>query len=145
MLKKILTAAMMTAFVSVSAQAQTDDTVCGGYAAVGGVIASEMLDLTLRDVVGMMQNKRPDITAKIASAMESRLTPAEMLGIAQLPGDESSLLGEASGVHAMNVLMSGQASSADEVSNMLKQSCLTTGYKTVISNQRQINGLTQGR
>ena len=145
MFKKIFAAAMMSAIITVPAEAQTEDSVCGGYAAVGGVMASEMLDLTLRDLVGMMQNKRPDITAKLMSAMETRLTADEVAGITQLPGDEASLLGEAAGEHAMNVLMTGRASSADDVVTLMKQSCLTTGYKTVVGNQRQINELSQGR
>ena len=145
MIRKMITAVVAATALNTVAEAQTDDTVCGAYSAFGGIIASEMLDLTLRDIIGTIQGARPDITAKIGAAVEKGMTAQEQTALSKLSDADGTLLGEAAGGHSINLLMGGQAGSSGEVRSMMLADCKSLGYKTVITNQREMNKLMRGR
>ena len=141
MLKKLLAAAAVSATIVMPAQAQNGDDVCGAYSAIGKVMASEMLGLTLQDIIDMQRGQRPDLMGKITQAIAGAWTPAEIAAVTSLTTEEQSLLGEAAGAYGLNLLMAGRATTAQQVRDTLMSECKATGYQKVVSNQRQMKNL----
>ena len=54
-----------------------------------------------------------------------------------LQGDESAVLGEAAGTVMMELLMTGQATSSEEVEQLMNKTCNAIGVETLMQNQRK--------
>ena len=141
MVGKLLAAAAASALLIMPAQAQSDDNVCGAYALIGKVMASEMLSLTLQDIIDMQRGQRPDLMGNITNAIASGWTPAEIAAITQLTDEEQSLLGEAAGAYGLNLLMGGRATTPQQVRDTLMSECQSTGYQMVVDNQKKMKEL----
>lgn len=135
---KSLMGAAALAVVSVAPAQADDDALCGAYAAIGQAMASEMLDLTFRDVVSMMRGTNPAVMQQISNALINAVTGDEMAAMLQMSADDQALLGEAAGQQAMMILMSGQQESADGVGKSMEATCKSAGLQALLDQQRQV-------
>jgi len=131
-----LVAAGLTAQPAVAAD---EENICGFYGSIAYVVAEYMLPLRLQDVVNMMTGKDPSISAGLATSMLNAASANQVLAIAQLKAEDAELFGEAAGSTSFQLLLSGQASSPQELQQILQGHCLNVGYQTIIDNQRRAN------
>lgn len=139
MMRRVLATALAgCVLVAGAAQAQDEEALCGAYAAVGGVMAEELLDVTMRDFIKMNQGKNPlllhSVTMAIASAWDGR----QMMAVTAMDGDGVELLGEAAGQTAMTLMLEGTTADADELRAIMMGHCRSVGMDNIIANQRAV-------
>ncbi len=123
--------------------AEDNQTVCGLYSSIGGSLTEFMLPLTMQDFVNIMTGKDPELLKDLSINMLNGLTGAELAALNAMDEDDSSLLSESAGQIAVNHLMSGSASSSEDVKYLMKNTCLSIGAAKIIENQRRANDATQ--
>lgn len=139
-MKKMMTAALSAAVLwgAASANAQDDTALCNTYSAIGEVMASELLDVTMREFIGVAQGTNTALLVQISNSIANAVGGPEMAAMAQLSVEEQELLGEAAGGAAIMMLMEGRAASAEQVGGAMRSQCNAIGASQVINNARQV-------
>lgn len=119
------------------------DIRCDVYGALGGSMADLMLPLTMKEMIGVMQGTEPEITNRIASGLLDRLTGEETLALVKMGDETSGVMGEMAGSQAIELLMTAQASTPDQVKSILANSCERIGFEKLIETQNQINAMSR--
>lgn len=83
-----------------------------------------------------MAGKNPDLVATMTDTILRANTGAAIAAANKLTQDDGKLLGESAGQIAIQLLMSGQATNADDVRNTLNAACLQHSAAAIIANQR---------
>ncbi len=142
---RILAPALLLAIsFQVSASEVESDVRCQLYSKLGGSMVEFMLPLTMQDLVNMMSGKDPDLMMDMTTGLLSGLDGNDLGVMMKLPGQDAEIAGQAAGDVAMKVLMSGQATSAAEVRTIMKSTCETIGFDTMVANQKSANLATAG-
>jgi len=135
----------LLALLPVSAQA--DDTasaddvaICTLYSKIGSSTVSFMLPLKMQDFVDMMTGKNPELMGTMSQSLLSGLDGNDIATMTK-HAEEAALIGEAAGSVGIQSLMSGQASSAEEVQTLMYRQCRAVGAQVIIDNQRQTSAL----
>jgi len=133
-------AAAFTLSLSPSAfAASVDDAAgCKMYSQFGSTMVDFMLPLTLQDFVDMMSGKDTEALAGMSVELISQMDKGDMKTMLAL-GNEAQIVGRAAGEVAMQILMSGQASSSSEVKTIMRSQCKKIGFTQLIANQKKAN------
>jgi len=76
---------------------------------------------------------------RLSTELIASLEASELATLMRIPADENAALSEASGMVAMNLLMTGAANSPASVKRTMVDTCLDVGAQTIIDNQRRSN------
>lgn len=133
--KIILGAAIFGLFQIPVSHAQDDQLTCSFYSKVGSSVVGYMLPLTVQELVDMMTGKNPDLMTEMTGVMLRAMNAEEFQAIFAMDANRLEMLGEAAGAVSFQVLMSGKATSVDEVERILLSSCLSIGPDVIIDNQ----------
>lgn len=137
-MKKTLTGLLCLSMTAFLPTAQADETaVCGIYGTIGSVTTEVLMDRTFRDVLDMMQGRSNDITNAIGARMVSSFSSDQLAVMSTMTTEDSELIGGAAGTKGFNLLLSGRASSPDDVRVLLQDECMRIGIETIKNNQRQ--------
>ena len=121
-----------------------DDThKCAAYGSVGASMADFILPITVKEMVGIMQGTEPELMMKMTMQLMSGLTPEELQAMVSLGETQASMLGEMAGTQAMQLLMTAQASTSEEVDRTLQAQCTRVGFDALLESQRRINSLEE--
>lgn len=142
--RKLMSALIVASTLSLQSQAETSDSICSAYGSVGKVMASEMLDLTFRDIIGMQQGTRPDVVAKVTTAISTAWSADEIAAMSTLTEEEQGLIGEAAGGRGFGLLMGGTVTTPEGVKTAMVAECNSIGYRNIMDNQKKIRGLSSG-
>ena len=120
-----------------AANAQADEARCDVYSKIGGSMVNFMLPLTMQDFINITTGKDPKLSSQMTEKMIAGMNETDFATLAELGVDGAGLMGEAAGQIAVELLISGQASSAREVQAVMKETCMSVGVDTILDNQRQ--------
>lgn len=137
-MKRLTIAGAALAMVATPALGQDNEQICGAYAAIGEVMAGELLDRTMREFIGVAQGTNTELLNQITNTIATSVNGAELMALGQLDPEDAELLGEAAGQTAITSLMEGRASDAVQVRALMKQNCASIGVDQVLDNQRAV-------
>jgi hypothetical protein len=141
MMNRILATALLglsfSFALSAPVQASDDDAKCGLYARIGGTMSDFMMPLTVKDFVDIMAGKNDALMGELTASLLTGLGSDHLATMISLQGDESAVLGEAAGTVMMELLMTGQATSSEEVEQLMNKTCNAIGVETLMQNQRK--------
>ncbi len=142
--RKIIFAIAILGFFQIPAsQAQDDQLTCAFYSKVGSSVVGFMLPLTVQQLVDMMTGKDPQLMTEMTGVMLRAMNAEEFQNLMAMESSQLEMLGEAAGVVSFQVLMSGQASTVEEVEQKLMSSCLVITPDVIIQNQIKSNAAAQ--
>lgn len=124
------------------ARAEQDDKVCGFYASVGQAVAEYVLPMTVKQMIEMVQGKNAMAEEEMATKILSHVTPAQLQAAGKLSEDKLTLLSEDAGENGLLVLMNAQASTSQQVNQVLYTHCASQGHEQLIANRIKANSLT---
>ncbi|WP_017930203.1 hypothetical protein [Robiginitomaculum antarcticum] len=124
------------AVLPATASAAGDATTCKIYGKIGGAITDFMLPLTMQDLVNILTDKDPVLSTKMTTVIVEALDTNDIVSLTELGDEAAGLMGEAAGQVAIELLMSGQASSGAEIVSIMDSTCQSVGFEGIISNQR---------
>ena len=140
----ILVAAAALSLSSPAIAADTDNkAACKMYSVFGSTMVDFMLPLTMQEFVNMMSGKDPAAFAEMSSALISQLSGEDIKTMVSL-GADAQVAGQAAGEVAMQILMSGQATSSSEVKTIMDSHCNKIGFDQIVSNQKRANQAAAG-
>jgi hypothetical protein len=141
-LKKVMLSSMALIFVSTTASADENDTLCSMYSKTGGAMSEFMLPLTVQDFINMINGSDQGLMNDMVKAMTDAWSGSDMVALSKLNTEDAEIIGEAAGQVAIELLMTGQASTKTEVTQFMNKSCMTVGAKNIIRNQRKSRAAT---
>ena len=112
---------------------------CALYGGLGASFSDFMLPLTLQDLVNVIRGEDAALMTRLSTELIASLEASELATLMRIPADENAALSEASGMVAMNLLMTGAANSPASVKRTMVDTCLDVGAQTIIDNQRRSN------
>lgn len=121
----------------------SDDQLCKTYGKIGGAMTDFMLPLTVRELVNMMSGKDPAKMSEMTQAFIGSLDGDDFTAIGSLSTADQGIFGEAAGQVAMGLLLSGQATTGDDVTRQMVSSCSRIGARNIIANQRRATAATE--
>lgn len=136
--------ALAAVALSGAASADDDAVLCGAYAAVGQVMAGEMLDVTMREYVGVANGTNTALLNQIGEKMLNAWDGKQTLAVAGLGEENSMLLGEAAGATAIGALMGGVSDDAAAIAAMMEAQCLDIGITAILANQEASRAAAAG-
>ena len=141
LIKSAMYLGIITALTAAPAAAQSEnsDALCGVYSTMGEVLVEFLLPKTLQQFVDATSGKDPTIMAEFGDIVVTKMTAKELLALGVIGEDDAGLLGEAAGQVAVNLLMTGQATTASEVRLSMSKRCQEIGPQDIIENQRRAN------
>ena len=135
--KTLILAGTLSIAMPFSVSVQAGEAECNVYSKIGSSMVNFMLPLTMQDFINITMGKDPKLTNEMTQNMIAGMDTTDFTTLAAMGEDGAGLMGEAAGQIAVELLISGQASSAREVKAALKESCMTVGMDTILDNQRQ--------
>ena len=141
-MRKITTSMLGLAAVltlATPASATDSDALCSLYSKTGGSVVEFMLPLTMQQFVDMMAGKNPGLMNQMTQALVSEFDEADLIALASVDQQKAQVIGEAAGQVAIELLMSGQATSKAEIVNAMSTSCKAVGPDVIIANQMRAN------
>lgn len=145
-MKRILiaAAAVSFSFSSPAFAAEVDnDASCKMYSKFAGSMVDSMLPLKMQDFVNMMSGKDPELAQKMTAGLMSKLDGNDIMTMVAL-GDDATIAGQAAGEVAMATLMSGKATSSEEVRSIMLNDCKKIGFAQILSNQKKAIAASSG-
>jgi hypothetical protein len=140
----VLAAAAALSLASPAYAAEVEDAAaCKMYSQFAATMVDFMLPLTLQDFVNMMSGKDPEALAEMSSGLITQLDQGDIKTMLAL-GDEAQIAGQAAGEVAMQILMTGQATSSSEVKNIMDSHCIEIGFDQILANQKTANRASAG-
>ena len=123
-------------FVSAPAYA-SDEAKCDLYGNFGSALVDFMLPLKLQEFVDMMTGNAPELQEEMVSELIDGLSKKNLKTLMKLSQSDNETMGEAAGEVAVNLLMTGAATTPSEVNDLMEANCLAIGAQTIIDNQRR--------
>lgn len=118
--------------------APASQTLCTVYGKLGAESAAFMLPQPFGELIAMMRGENADLLARFVQHLTHAMSGAELISLGELPEDSISLLGEAAGQSAVEMLMTARASNATEIGQLLISHCERIGPEQIIANQRAV-------
>lgn len=135
-LKRIILFMAAFGLLPSTAYAVDDVKTCKIYGKIGGAITDFMLPLTMQDLVNILTGKDPKLATEMTSVIIYALDKAEYVVMGDIGEEKAGLMGEAAGQVAIELLMSGRASSGAEIVTIMEDTCLSVGFDAIVDNQR---------
>lgn len=126
-----------------TASANDNENLCPVYGKFGGATADFMLPLKVQDLVDMISGKNDDLAQSLGLSIIGTMSANEIAAFTTLPNSEAELLGGAAGMVAIELLMSGQATSGADVRRAMERSCNQVGIRAILANQKLSDDATQ--
>ncbi len=139
MRRVFLTIAATTVYFSTClspAGADDNKEVCLFYGNVGAAAVDFILPLKVQQVVDMISGKDTTLVEKMQKSVEGIGNDAAKTAMKKMGEDAAEHLGSSAGFLAFQLIMTGQATSPQEVFSVLYKSCLDTGAQKIVENQR---------
>jgi len=125
-----------------TAYAGEDDALCNLYSKSGGAMVEFMLPLTLQQFVDMTTGKDTALMNRMSASLLKEFEPAELIALSTVGEGKAGLIGEAAGHVAVELLMSGQATTKSGIVNIMSSNCHAIGPETIIANQLKSRAAT---
>ncbi len=110
--------------------------VCLFYGNVGAAAVDFILPLKVQQVVDMISGKDTALVEKMQKSVEGIGNANAKAAMKAMGDDAAEHLGASAGFLAFQLVMTGQATSAQEVFSVLYKSCMDTGASKIVENQR---------
>lgn len=139
MRKRFLAIAATTMCLSlapVSASADDNKEVCLFYGNVGAAAVDFILPLKVQQVVDMISGKDTALVEKMQKSVEGIGNDKARSAMKNMGDDAAEHLGASAGFLAFQLIMTGQATSPQEVFSVLYKGCQDTGAQKIVENQR---------
>ena len=150
--------AMLIAATSLSlaapSQAQSSTQTCQAFGNFGGILTRHILPLSVKDFADMNSGKNPRLVQVAVAKLEQGLTASDKQAISRLGEENGALFEEAASDLAMNIVLTGSASTSQATAAIMRQECQNLGVSQIIEIQRatyqsqgqsQPQGQIQGR
>ena len=134
-------ATLLSVSVTGSVSAQTSGTnpaACNAFASVGAVISNYILPMSVKDFAAMNSGKNTALIDGAIAKLDSDLSPSDKGALEALGVENRGLFEEAAVNLAIDVVLSGEASSAAAVANIMRQECQSFGAGKIIEFQKSI-------
>ena len=109
---------------------------CQMYSKFGSSMVDFMLPLTVQEFVNMMNGKDPEAFVAMSTSFLSKLDGNDIKTMVAL-GNDAEAAGQAAGEVAMQMLISGQATSSSEVKTIMESHCNKIGFSQIVANQKK--------
>ena len=140
----ILAAAAALSLSSPAYAADIEDAAgCQMYSKFGSSMVDFMLPLTMQEFVNMMTGKDPEASAAMSTSFLSKLDGNDIKTMVAL-GDDATIAGQAAGEVAMQMLITGKATSSSEVKTIMESHCNKISFDQIVSNQKRANQAAAG-
>ena len=144
-MKKLLTSLVgATCALAMSSNAYAnDDALCSLYSKTGGATVEFMLPLTMQQFVDMMAGKEPALMNQMTMKLLGEFNSDDLAALATVNQQDAEVIGEAAGMVAVELLMSGQATTKSDIVSVMNSGCNAIGAQTIINNQKAARNATQ--
>ncbi|NVJ99073.1 MAG: hypothetical protein HWE25_13030 [Alphaproteobacteria bacterium] len=144
-MKKLYTTAttillLAAPFPAQSATASQSD-VCSYYGNVGAGAIDFLLPLKFSQVINMISGKDQELLKAMNKSLANKGSKKSREGVEELGDDALALMGEAAGFHGFQLVMTGQATTGQEVFGILTNQCMSAGPEAIIEGQRNARAL----
>lgn len=126
-----------------AADAASQEEICSYYGNVGAAAIDFLMPLKFSEVVEMVSGKNKELLEGMAKAVERKGNPEVKASINNMGDGSLELMGEAAGLHGFQLVMTGQATSGQEVFGILTSRCMQSGPNNIIEAQRRARALQQ--
>ncbi|NNE59042.1 MAG: hypothetical protein HKN36_13125 [Hellea sp.] len=144
MLVKTAIAAGAALALAVPAQAQQDAS-CNVYSEVGGAMADFMLPLSLKQVSDLLAGRDQVLASQMGESIVQKMPPSVLETYANMPQEDAAILGEAAGLLAIDLIVSGRTSDGAEIRNFLTLGCNQAGSAQIIASYKQMMAANPGQ
>jgi len=138
----VKTAIAAGAALTLAIPAQAADNTCGVYSELGGSMVDFMLPMTLQQVVDLTSGKNDALAEQMGMKMISNLSEDEIMTLGTMNETDAGLISEAAGMVAIELLMTGQATTSAEIRNYMLLTCNQVGASQIIANQSKMRAAT---
>ena len=135
--RTLFIATAISATLPFAAAAHADDAKCEVYSKIGNSMVTFMLPLTMQDFINITTGKDPKLSTEMTQKLIESMDSTDYTAMSEMGMGDAELMGEAAGQIAVQLLISGQASSAREVKAAMKDSCMSVGFDAILNNQRK--------
>ncbi|WP_026168231.1 hypothetical protein [Kordiimonas gwangyangensis] len=142
-MKKIalLTASLLTTATifpsSATADAEDDKEICLYYGNVGAAAVEFLLPLKLQQVVDLISGRDEALLEKMNKTVEGVGNVRVKTAMKKIGDDAAEHLGASAGFLSFQLVMTGQATTPQEVFSVLYRGCSETGPERIVENQRK--------
>lgn len=119
------------------ADANEDKEICLYYGNVGAVAVDFLLPLKLQQVVDLISGRDEVLMQKMNKTIEGVGNVQVKASMKKLGDDAAEHLGSSAGFLSFQLIMTGQATTPQEVFSVLYRSCTETGPGRIVENQRK--------
>lgn len=141
-MKKLFVSAISLAIGSLSlapaAQADENSALCHLYTNTGAGMVEFLLPLTVQQYVNLTAGNEPELANQMAQAIMRQYDPQILAQLQSVNPEKLGLIGEAAGQTVTQLLMSGQATSKAEVSNLMSSACQSLGANVIYEEQKKL-------
>lgn len=131
--------------INFPANADENSALCHLYSKTGAGMTDFLLPLTMQQYVSMMAGNEPELANKMAQSIMSQYDQKILNQLKNVDPSKAELIGEAAGQTVIQLMMSGQASNKEQVSELMFSACLSIGANTIYEEQKkQRTSLQQG-
>ncbi|WP_262691678.1 hypothetical protein [Kordiimonas aestuarii] len=120
-----------------SADAADDKEICLYYGNVGAAAVDFLLPLKLQQVVDMISGRDQALLEKMNKSVEGVGNAKVKSAMKKIGDDAAEHLGSSAGFLSFQLIMTGQASTPQEVFSVLYRGCSETGPERIVENQRK--------
>ncbi len=124
---------------SVPSAADAEDTkeICLYYGNVGAAAVDFLLPLKLQQVVDLISGRDEALLEKMNKTVEGVGNVQVKEAMKKIGEDAAEHLGASAGFLSFQLVMTGQATTPQEVFSVLYRSCTETGPERIVENQRK--------
>jgi len=127
---------LMTAESATAQSSKSNLAACQAFADIGGIISSHILPMSVKDFAAMNSGRNTSLIEATISRLNREMSPSNKQALEALGAENKSLFEEAAVNLTIEIVLSGEGGTPNQVANIMRQECQSFGANEIINFQK---------